>query len=133
MSNDSSSKRQKTVIGLLVALVLVLGFFALNRNSAVENLEEEKAILVSELEEYKRDLIGQVAANDSMNSYIIAETARLNAAIEEIHHAYRLLYQSGFNTTQAVSEIEREVNPSPERTELLKFVLASDRGIVRKQ
>jgi hypothetical protein len=32
-----------------------------------------------------------------------------------------------------VSEIEREVPTSPERTELLKFVLASDRGIVRKQ
>jgi len=84
MSNDSSAKRQKTVIGLLIALVLALGFFALNRNSEVQNLEEEKAILVSELEEYKRDLIGQVAANDSMNSYIIAETARLNATIEEI-------------------------------------------------
>ena len=56
-----------------------------------------------------------------------------NARIEEIHHAYRLLYQSGFNTTQAVSEIEREVNASPERTELLEFLLASDRGIVRKQ
>jgi UDP-N-acetylglucosamine acyltransferase len=55
-----------------------------------------------------------------------------NARIEEIHHAYRLLYQSGFNTTQAVSEIEREVSASPERTELIKFVLASDRGIVRK-
>jgi len=53
--------------------------------------------------------------------------------IDEVHHAYRLLYQSGFNTSQAVSEIEREVPTSPERTELLKFVLASDRGIVRKQ
>jgi UDP-N-acetylglucosamine acyltransferase len=56
-----------------------------------------------------------------------------NARIDEVHHAYRLLYQSGFNTSQAVSEIEREVPTSPERTEILKFVLASDRGIVRKQ
>lgn len=84
MSTDSSAKRQKTVIGLLVAVILVLAYFAVNRNSAVQNLEEEKAILVSELEEYKRDLISQVASNDSMNSYIIAETARLNATIEEI-------------------------------------------------
>lgn len=84
MSNDPSSKRQKTVIGLLIAVILAIGFFALNRNTAVLDLEEEKSILVSELEEYKRDLIGQVAANDSMNSYIIAETARLNATIEEI-------------------------------------------------
>lgn len=84
MSNDPSSKRQKTVIGLLIAVILAIGFFALNRNTAVLDLEEEKSILVSELEEYKRDLIGQVAVNDSMNSYVIAETARLNATIEEI-------------------------------------------------
>ena len=76
MSNDSSSKRQKTVIGLLVALVLVLGFFALNRNSAVENLEEEKAILVSELEEYKRDLIGH------KNAYVAQQ--RLDGATRQV-------------------------------------------------
>ena len=49
MSNDSSSKRQKTVIGLLIAVILAIGFFALNRNTAVQDLEEEKSILVSEL------------------------------------------------------------------------------------
>jgi len=109
MSNDSSSKRQKTVIGLLVALVLVLGFFALNRNSAVENLEEEKAILVSELEEYKRDLIGQVAANDSMNSYIIAETARLNAAIEEITNLKNVTQSELAKYRNQVNTLRKEV------------------------
>ena len=32
-----------------------------------------------------------------------------NARIEEVHHAYRLVYQSGFNTSQAISQIELEV------------------------
>jgi septal ring factor EnvC (AmiA/AmiB activator) len=109
MSTDSSSKRQKTVIGLLIALILVLGFFAVNRNSAVENLEEEKAILVSELEEYKRDLIGQVAANDSMNSYIIAETARLNAAIEEITNLKNASQSELAKYRSQVNDLRKEV------------------------
>lgn len=109
MSTESSSKRQKTVIGLLIGLILVLGFFAVNRNSAVENLEEEKAILVSELEEYKRDLIGQVAANDSMNSYIIAETARLNAAIEEITNLKNASQSELAKYRSQVSELRKEV------------------------
>lgn len=109
MSTESSSKRQKTVIGLLIGLILVLGFFAVNRNSAVENLEEEKAILVSELEEYKRDLIGQVAANDSMNSYIIAETARLNAAIEEITNLKNASQSELAKYRSLVSELRKEV------------------------
>lgn len=54
-----------------------------------------------------------------------------NARIEEIHHAYRLVYQSGFNTSQAISQIELEVPESPERSEILRFLLASDRGIVK--
>jgi len=70
---------------------------------------------------------------EGVNAVGLRRRGFTNARIEEIHHAYRLLYQSGFNTTQAVSEIEREVTASPERTELIKFVLASDRGIVRKQ
>ena len=70
---------------------------------------------------------------EGVNAVGLRRRGFTNARIEEIHHAYSLLYQSGFNTTQAVSEIEREVTASPERTELIKFVLASDRGIVRKQ
>lgn len=109
MSTESSAKRQKTVIGLLIGLILVLGFFAVNRNSAVENLEEEKAILVSELEEYKRDLIGQVAANDSMNSYIIAETARLNAAIEEITNLKNASQSELAKYRSQVNDLRKEV------------------------
>ncbi len=54
-----------------------------------------------------------------------------NARIEEIHHTYRLVYQSGLNTSQAISQIEIEVNQSPERTDILKFLRTSDRGIVK--
>tara|TARA_B100000780_G_C21093693_1_gene440904 strand:+ start:962 stop:1735 length:774 start_codon:yes stop_codon:yes gene_type:complete len=54
-----------------------------------------------------------------------------NARIEEIHHTYRLVYQSGLNTTQAISQIEIEVNESPEISDILNFLHSSDRGIVK--
>ena len=50
--------------------------------------------------------------------------------IDRIHHAYRLLYQSGLNTTQAVDRIAEEAE-GPEIEAILAFVQAAERGIVR--
>jgi UDP-N-acetylglucosamine acyltransferase len=50
--------------------------------------------------------------------------------IERIHHAYRLLYQSGLNTTQAVDRIAEETG-GPEIEAILSFVQAAERGIVK--
>ena len=50
--------------------------------------------------------------------------------IERIHHAYRLLYQSGLNTTQAVDRIAEEAK-GPEIEAILSFVQAAERGIVK--
>jgi UDP-N-acetylglucosamine acyltransferase len=50
--------------------------------------------------------------------------------IDRIHHAYRLLYQSGLNTTQAVDRIAEEAQ-GPEIEAILAFVQAAERGIVK--
>ena len=50
--------------------------------------------------------------------------------IDRIHHAYRLLYQSGLNTTQAVDRISEEAQ-GPEIEAILSFVQAAERGIVK--
>jgi UDP-N-acetylglucosamine acyltransferase len=50
--------------------------------------------------------------------------------IDRIHHAYRLLYQSGLNTTQAVDRIAEEAQ-GPEIEAILSFVQAAERGIVK--
>jgi hypothetical protein len=84
MSQDSSAKRQRNIIFLLIALVAALAFFALNQTNQVNDLEEEKAALITQLEDYKRDLAAQTSANDSLNAYIAQETARLNAMIEKV-------------------------------------------------
>jgi UDP-N-acetylglucosamine acyltransferase len=51
--------------------------------------------------------------------------------INSIQEIYRYLYQSGYNTTQAMERIERELPNSDDREYILDFVRNSSRGIVR--
>jgi UDP-N-acetylglucosamine acyltransferase len=50
--------------------------------------------------------------------------------IRELKRAYRLLFRSEMNVTQAVERAQTEVEPLPEVKELLRFVEASERGVV---
>lgn len=51
--------------------------------------------------------------------------------INSIQEVYRYLYQSGYNTTQALERIEKELPQTEERDVILNFVRTSSRGIVR--
>ncbi len=51
--------------------------------------------------------------------------------IHTIQEVYRLVYNSGLNTTQALEQIESTVPASPERDVILDFIHSSARGIVR--
>jgi UDP-N-acetylglucosamine acyltransferase len=51
--------------------------------------------------------------------------------IDSIHNIYRLIYQNGMNTTQALDFIEKEISPSPDRDYILEFIGKSVRGIIR--
>jgi len=51
--------------------------------------------------------------------------------IHTIQEVYRLLYQGGMNTTQALDHIEATMPASPERDTIVNFVKASTRGVVR--
>ncbi|KGN72159.1 acyl-ACP--UDP-N-acetylglucosamine O-acyltransferase [Porphyromonas sp. COT-239 OH1446] len=54
-----------------------------------------------------------------------------NEQIYRINEAYRIIYQRGLNTTNALVAVEREVEESPERDFIIDFVRSSERGIVR--
>lgn len=49
--------------------------------------------------------------------------------MKALREAYRLIYRSNLNVTQAVERIKSEVPPIPEIQHLLEFIEASDRGI----
>ena len=51
--------------------------------------------------------------------------------IHTIQEVYRLLYQGGMNTTQALEHIEATIPASAERDMIVNFVKASTRGVVR--
>lgn len=51
--------------------------------------------------------------------------------IHTIQETYRILFQGGLNTTQALELIEKEIPQSAERDAILAFVKGSTRGIVK--
>ena len=53
-----------------------------------------------------------------------------NETIENIHNAYRIIYQSGLNTTNALKKIEDELEMTPEIQYIVEFIRESPRGII---
>ena len=51
--------------------------------------------------------------------------------IHTIQEVYRLIYNAGLNTTQALQRILETLPPSPERDGIVDFIKTSSRGIVR--
>ncbi len=51
--------------------------------------------------------------------------------INEIHNIYRILFQKGYRTSFALETIEKEMAASPVREEIIAFIQASDKGIIR--
>jgi UDP-N-acetylglucosamine acyltransferase len=52
------------------------------------------------------------------------------ATIRELKRAYRLLFRSDLNVTQAIERAQTELEPLAEVKELVRFVEASERGVV---
>jgi UDP-N-acetylglucosamine acyltransferase len=52
------------------------------------------------------------------------------ATIRELKRAYRLLFRSDLNISQAMEQVQNELEPLPEVRELVRFVEESERGVV---
>ena len=53
-----------------------------------------------------------------------------NETIEQIHNAYRIIYQSDLNITNALAKIEAEMEMTPEISYIVEFIRSSQRGII---
>lgn len=51
--------------------------------------------------------------------------------IREIQNIYRILFQGNNNNSQALRTIEAEMEATPERDEIIKFIMNSQRGIMK--
>ena len=77
-----------------------------------------------------------IAAREPLSFYGINSVGlnRRGFTPEQIHtiqEAYRLIYQSDLNTTQALDKIEATMPASAERDQIISFVRQSTRGIVK--
>ncbi len=54
-----------------------------------------------------------------------------DATITELKRAYRLVFRSDLNLTQAIERMRAELEPLPEVQTFIDFVAASERGIVK--
>jgi UDP-N-acetylglucosamine acyltransferase len=60
---------------------------------------------------------------------------RRGFSIDRINHIldiYRILYNKGMNTSQAVEYIEEEMQATDERDEIVTFIRESSRGIIKR-
>jgi len=49
----------------------------------------------------------------------------------KLRQAYKLLYRSGLNVSQALSQIEATVELIPEVQDIIHFIRTSERGIIK--
>lgn len=65
-----------------------------------------------------------------LNTVGLQRSGMDEATIRELKRAYRLLFRSDLNVTQAIERAQNELEPLPEVKELIRFVEASERGVV---
>ena len=65
-----------------------------------------------------------------LNTIGLQRSGMDEATILELKRAYRLLFRSDLNITQAIERAQSELDQLPEVQELLRFVEASERGVV---
>jgi UDP-N-acetylglucosamine acyltransferase len=54
-----------------------------------------------------------------------------NKVLQSLRRAYRLLFQSGLNTSQAIARIQEEIWDCEEVQHLVQFIKTSERGVAR--
>jgi len=75
--------------------------------------------------------VGNHAKCYGLNTVGMKRRKYSQAAIDALHHAFRLLLSSRLNTTQALERIREEVKDSSEVEELVRFIETSQRGVVK--
>lgn len=65
-----------------------------------------------------------------LNTIGLQRSGMDDATIRELKRAYRLFFRSDLNVTQAIESAQTELEPLAEVKELIRFVEASERGVV---
>ena len=74
---------------------------------------------------------GQPARVIGLNSVGLSRAGMSDEVRRELKKAFRILYRSGLNLKQAISEMEQELDSYEEVEHLLRFLRNAERGIMR--
>lgn len=74
---------------------------------------------------------GEPPVYAGVNSVGLRRRGVANEKIIEIQDIYRVIFQMKMNVSQALAYVEKEMASTPERDEILQFIQASQRGIIR--
>lgn len=75
--------------------------------------------------------VGNHAKCYGLNKVGVRRRGYSKETIAALHHAFHLLLSSKLNTTQAVERIRETIKDVPEVDEVVRFVEASERGVVK--
>jgi UDP-N-acetylglucosamine acyltransferase len=75
--------------------------------------------------------VGNRAAAYGINTIGLERKGFSAETIAALKRAYRILFQSGLNTTQALEKIESEIPANDEVAYLVSFIRSSERGIIK--
>lgn len=85
----------------------------------------------------RKDVPPYIKASKDPLSYVGINSVGLrrrnfsNDIIYNINDTYRIIYQQGLNTSNALKKVEDTIPESPERNKIISFIRSSERGIVR--
>jgi UDP-N-acetylglucosamine acyltransferase len=68
---------------------------------------------------------------EGVNSIGLRRRGYASEKIAEIQEIYRILYVRGLNNSKAIAKIEAEMPATQERDEIISFIKASDRGVMK--
>ncbi|EAY28543.1 acyl-ACP--UDP-N-acetylglucosamine O-acyltransferase [Microscilla marina] len=116
-----------------------IGYHAIvSGNSAVHQFSKIGShVMVSGGSLVRKDVPPFVTAAREPLSYVGVNSIGLErrgftkARINAIQDTYRIIFQSGLNTTKALNLVKEQIPESPDREEIIKFIQSSDRGIMK--
>lgn len=86
--------------------------------------------ILSDVAPYTK-VIGMPASYMGINYLGMKRRGFTKKQIDAVHDAYRIIYQNGLNTTQAVEYMQMCLDPSEEMDEIISFIRNSKRGIIK--
>src|SRR5580704_15217224 len=89
------------------------------------------SVITQDVLPYSNTVTAREAKVFGENSTGLKRRGFSDGAVAALHKAFRLLSNSGLNTTQALEKIAAEVEPAREVEELVAFIRSSERGFIK--